>query len=146
MRYAVLIASAALLTLPGAGFGQEDDAMAQITAGTEAWEAGWKAGDAAAIAALYADGATLMPPGADPVTGQAAIQAFWQAALDSADGMTSSLETKEVQSYGDMAVEIGSYVDTAADGSHAGHGKWVAVWQKVDGSWKIIRDIWNSSM
>ena len=46
----------------------------------------------------------------------------------------------------DHAIDVGSFVETAADGSHKDHGKYVAIWAKVDGSWKMVRDIWNSSM
>lgn len=52
----------------------------------------------------------------------------------------------EVQVLGDMAVEVGSYVATGADGSHADHGKYIAVWKNVGGEWKIVQDIFNSSM
>jgi ketosteroid isomerase-like protein len=37
-------------------------------------------------------------------------------------------------------------MSTAADGSHADHGKFIAVWKNVDGEWKIVHDIFNSSM
>jgi uncharacterized protein (TIGR02246 family) len=146
MRHLTLIACAALLVFPASALGQDDEVKAAVAAGSQAWEAGWNAGDAAAIAALYAEDATVHPPGSEAVQGRAAIQAYWQADLDASEGATSTIETNEVQVYGDLAVEIGSFMSTAADGSHADHGKFIAVWKNVDGEWKIVHDIFNSSM
>lgn len=145
MRYAALFC-AALLAFPAAGLAQAEDVKAEITAGGQAWQAAWNAGDAAAIAALYAEDAVVMPPGSDAVRGRAAIEAFWQADIDASKGMTSTIETKEVHAHGNMAVEVGSYMSTGADGSHADHGKFIAIWMKTDSGWKIVRDIFNSSM
>ena len=100
-----------------------------------------------AIAAVYAEDAMILPPGNQAIQGREAIQAYWQAALDEAEGVTSTIETKEVHVVGDAAaIEVGSYTDTNADGSHRDHGKYVAVWTKVDGTWMLARDIFNSSM
>lgn len=135
---------ATLLFAPSIALGQ--DAEAAVTAGSDAWEAAWNAGDAAAVAALYAEDAVVLPPGAEPVRGREAIQAFWQAGIDAQAGVNSELETVEVLGMGDMAIEVGSYVETGPEGEHLDHGKYVAVWKKVDGEWKIVRDIFNSSM
>jgi uncharacterized protein (TIGR02246 family) len=144
MRLKLPLLCTALLLFPAAVLAQ--DAKAGVTAGSQAWEAGWNAGDAAAIAALYAEDAVIMPPGSEMVKGREAIQAFWQAAIEAAPGETSTLETLEVHSHGDMAVEIGTYANTGPGGEHVDHGKYVAVWMKIDGSWKLVRDIFNSSM
>ena len=100
-----------------------------------------------AIAAVYAEDAIVLPPGNQAIQGRDAIQAYWQAALDEAEGVTSTIESKEVHVVGDAAaIEVGSYTDTNADGSHRDHGKYIAVWMKVDGAWMLARDIFNSSM
>ena len=145
MRYAAIIACA-LLAFPATGLAQAEDVKAEIAAASQGWQAGWNAGDAAAIAAVYTEDAVVMPPGSPAVEGRAAIQAYWQAGLDAAGGATSTLETKEVHAHGDMAVEIGEYMNTNADGEHLDHGKYLAVWMKTDAGWKIVRDIFNSSM
>lgn len=145
MRHLTLIALAALLALPTTALGQ-DDAAAAVAAAGQAWEAGWNAGDATAIAAVYAEDATVHPPGSESVQGRDAIEAFWGAALEASGGTTSTIETVEVAVYGDTAIEVGTYMDTNADGSHGDHGKFIAVWKNIDGQWYIIHDIFNSSM
>ncbi len=146
MRSALPILCAALLASPSATLGQpSSDTQAAIAGAIEAWESAWNAGDGAGIAALYADDAMLLPPGGEPVEGREAIQAFLQSAIDEA-GVQTALKTRELESYGDVAIEVGSYVDTGADGAHVDHGKYMAWWKKVDGSWRLFREIWNSSM
>ena len=144
MRKTLGLLCAALLFVPALVHGQE--AEAAVKASAQNWEAGWNAGDGAAIAALYTQDATVMPPASEPVQGREAIQAFWQAAIDATPGSTEDLETVHVQVLGDTAIEVGTYTNAGPDGEHLDHGKFVAVWQKVDGEWKIARDIFNSNM
>lgn len=142
---ALAFAAAALLVLPTALQAQgSDEARAAIAAASEQWARAYNAGDAAGVAALYTADAMLLPPGGEPVTGREKVLAYWQQ--DMAGGAQVKLETKEVHGHGDGAVEVGGYVANAEDGTHLDHGKYVVVWKKVDGSWKLHRDIWNSSM
>ena len=50
---------------------------AAIRAQTTSWEKAYNGGDAKAVAALYAEDAQLLPPGASGVSGRAAILAFF---------------------------------------------------------------------
>ncbi|MEJ2313110.1 MAG: SgcJ/EcaC family oxidoreductase [Gemmatimonadales bacterium] len=147
MRNAGLILCAALLAFPAAVLGQEGGAQAAIEAGAVAWAEAWNAGDAAALAAMYADEAVVMAPGAEAMQGQEAILGGFGAALDMSGGSQMAITPDEIIPVGDdHAIETGTFVETGADGSHKDHGKYLAVWANVDGSWKIVRDIWNSSM
>lgn len=138
---------AALLAVPGALSGQVPaDAKAAIAKGNQAWQAGWNAGDAAAIANLYTEDAHLLAPGVEGVKGREAIRTELASQIAAAEGVQVKLETGELLGQGDTVVEVGSFVMTAADGAHADHGKYIAVWKKVGGNWKISHDIWNSSM
>lgn len=140
-----LLLCAALLVVPAAVSAQDADAA--VKQGAKAWMNAYNAGDAAGLAALYATDAMLLAPGAEPIEGREAIQAYWQTAMDATPGATSQLTTKEVHQMGrDMAVEVGAFVSTGADGSHLDHGKYVVIWQRTDDGWKLARDIYNSSM
>lgn len=140
MRSTFALVLALLAAAPVAALGQDFESP------SAAWEAAWNAGDAAAVAAVYAEDAVVLPPGSEPVEGRAAIQAFWQAAMDADPGVTTDIETVEADVMGDVAIERGTYVDTGPDGGHRDHGKFLAIWTRVDGEWKILRDIFNSSM
>ena len=115
-----------------------------IAEASVAFAARWNAGDGAAIAALYSSDAMLFPPGAEPVSGSAAIAEFWTGAIP--EGAQVALETLEVHAGDGGALEVGSFVITGADGAHVDHGKYIVHWTLVDGTWKLHRDIWNSSM
>ncbi|NNG15683.1 MAG: nuclear transport factor 2 family protein [Gemmatimonadales bacterium] len=147
MRLLLPILCAALLTLPSAALGQDyGGAKAAIHQGTKAWMAGWNAGDAAAVAALYAEDGVVMAPGAEPAKGRAAIEALMNGALEAAGGSKMEIKPTEVMESDGMAVEVGTFAEIAADGSHRDHGRYMAIWKKVDGKWMLYRDIWNSSM
>ena len=147
MRSAALVVCAALLSFPSVALGQADpDAQVGVKEGGMAWAAAWNAGNASNIAVLYAEDAVLLPPGGMELQGRAAIEAFWQSQIDAAPGVKVKLETKELHNLGEVAVEVGSYVNTGPDGEHVGHGKYLVVWMLKDGTWQMARDIWNSSM
>lgn len=147
MRKSGLIVCAALLAFPAAVLGQEGGAEEAINAGAAAWAAAWNSGDAAALAAMYAGDAVVMAPGAEAMQGTEAIQAGLGAALEMSGGSQMAITPDEIIPVGDdHAIETGTFVETGADGSHTDHGKYLAIWAKVDGGWKIVRDIWNSSM
>lgn len=138
-----LVALALALPLPA--FAQAaGDLHAQIAKLDQAWQKAYNAGDAAALTALYTPDATLMAPGAEPASGTKAIQALYTT--DLAQGAKISLTQGDVVGFGDYVFETGNWVATAADGKHLDHGPFTTLYKKVDGGWKIYRDMSNSSM
>ena len=93
---------------------------------------------------LYASDATLCPPNSDFVRGADGIRDFWKGAFN-AGIKKVRLETVDVNSFGNFAQETGKYMLFGADDKMIDGGKYVVVWKKEDGSWKLYRDIWNSS-
>ena len=101
--------------------------------------------DAAAVAALYAADAVMLPPGQGPVSGTEAIQEFWQAGMSL--GITGvELASSDVEVHGRLAIETGNYKLYNADGDRLEEGKYLVVWVSQKGEWKLYRDIWNSSV
>ena len=53
------------------------------------------------------------------------------------------LETTDVESAGDLAYETGKVTIVARDGATSS-ARYLVVWKREGGSWKLHRDIWNS--
>ena len=109
----------------------------------ESFVAALRRGDMAAIGQMYAEDAYLLPAGAEMVKGRAAIQAFWTKA---ADGITDfKLTPVDVKAFGiDTAREVGAFtLRTKDQPPQEVTGKYVVIWQKVGGEWKLATDIWN---
>ena len=120
------------------------DIQTQIEATNSQFIAAFKGGDAAAIARLYTSDAQLLPANSDFVRGTDAIRAFWQKVIDMGLG-GATLETIEVESHGETAVEVGRYRLLAAGDAVADTGKYIVVWKNDGGAWKLHRDIWTTS-
>ena len=121
---------------------------AAVRAINPAWFKAHAAGDAAGVAALYADDAVVSAPGAPPVRGKAAILEYFTqelAAMSSA-GLTNNMGTDptEVGVSGDLAWEWGTYNVTDKAGKIVEIGKFTSVVARRDGAWKLIRDTWNA--
>jgi len=123
---------------------QSDDSRAAIEAANRRFVAALSSGDAAAIATLYATNAQVFPPHSDIVRGPQAIEQFWKGVIDSGvKGAT--LKTLEVERHDDIAYEVGTYTMAGEGGKALDSGKYVVVWKREQGQWKLHRDIWNIS-
>jgi uncharacterized protein (TIGR02246 family) len=89
--------SAALLAgcvLFAASPGYAQSVMKEIEAANARFEQDFGKGDAAALARMYTENATVLPPDSDMLTGRDAIQAFWQGTIQ---GGLKNLTLKAVQ-------------------------------------------------
>ncbi|MDP6557341.1 MAG: DUF4440 domain-containing protein [Pirellulaceae bacterium] len=102
-------------------------------------------GDAKAIATLYTNDGQLLPAHHDAVTGQEAIQEFWQVAIDSGI-KTAQLDTIEVEGCGDTAIEVGNYRLSGEGEQLLDEGKYIVIWKRENSLWRLHRDIWNTSL
>ena len=109
----------------------------------DAWSDAFNKGDAAAIAAMYAEDAYLLPPGHDMVKGRAAIEAFWKGATQQLGN--GKLVVVDVAPLGPRAArEIGTVtLATKGQPSQALVGKYVVIWRRIGNRWLLGTDIWN---
>ncbi|NVK42573.1 MAG: SgcJ/EcaC family oxidoreductase [Oceanospirillaceae bacterium] len=116
-----------------------------IVSADETFMATFNRGDAAGLAALYTENGQFLPPNSDFVKGRQAIQATFQAIMDS--GVKAiRLEALEVEGYGDTASEVGTYALENESGEVMDRGKFLVIWKQESGQWKLHRDMINSSM
>jgi len=121
-----------------------------IEAGNEAWIAAATAGDAAALTTLYTDDAYVLIPDQDLVHGSEEIQAAFAGWFEQVnlEDVTIDIEHLDVAGSGDVAYAVGTFTDrgTLADGTTIEEaGKFTAVYENVDGEWRMVADAWNAN-
>jgi len=122
-----------------------DSVKEAIEAANAQFSAAAARGDGAALAALYSPQGQVMPAGSAPIRGTEGIRKFWQGALDS--GIAAiGLKTVEVFGQGPIATEVGEYELRDKAGKSLDHGKYIVVWQHIDGQWKLLRDMFSTDI
>jgi uncharacterized protein (TIGR02246 family) len=116
----------------------------EIAATTEAWVAAFNAGDIEALVALYAEDAQLLPPNDEMKRGSEAVREDFQAMISA--GLKIRLETVEALAAGDLGQKVGLYTLEGPGGTTIDRGKYIELWRKVDGQWRISHDTWNSDL
>lgn len=101
-----------------------------------------RSGDLEQLASLYTTNAMAFPPDAPIVTGREQIKAMWGSIAQQLGLKDVRLDTRDLEVSGDTACEVGEARLTLASGPAT--VKYVVVWKKVDGEWRLHRDIWNS--
>ena len=102
------------------------------------YEAGWKSGDAAALANLFAEDGFVLSNGGPPVKGRAAIQKLYTR-----NGSPLSLRAFAFATNGDTGYIIGGF---SGERGKPDNGKFTLTLRKAaDGRWLIVSDMDNSN-
>lgn len=116
-----------------------DDDEAKVLAANEAFYAAFDAGDAAAMAALWAEKAPVVcvHPGWDPLHGRAAVVAAWHGILDSGRSPRVRAEDARAVVWGDVAAVV--CVERIVPRRGVGQGLLAAtnVFVREDGAWRV---------
>ena len=101
------------------------------------------AGDIATIDAMFALDARVFPPGAATVTGAQALHDF---TVDYIKAGLTEFREESTRCYGNdtHVVDEGTYVVTYGPDHVTERGKYLNVWTRVNGSWKITSNMWNT--
>lgn len=112
---------------------------------TEAYEQAYNRNDVAACVALFTEDAQILPQHGPIVAGHEEIERFLRnqmtpvASFDTITGMTLVR--------GNIAIEQGNYsVRDLRRGSEIELGKYLHVWRKTRGDWKLFRMIYNTDV
>jgi ketosteroid isomerase-like protein len=133
-----------LLVLSAPSVAEAQGPRMAIEAANARFSADFAKGDATALASYYTATGEAFPPNGEIVRGREAIAKLWKGAMDA--GMKAiKLTTLEVDTHGELAYEVGTYVAMGNDGKTLDSGKYVVVWKREGGGWKLHRDIWNTS-
>ena len=119
-------------------------AKAEIVAANKEFMAFFTAGDSVGLANLYTQDAKFMNTGAPAITGRKNIQSAISGIMNS--GISSAnLITLEVWGTEDFITEEGE-VSLFVEEDEVYQGKYLVLWKKDDGKWKLFRDIFNSNL
>ena len=156
---AVLICSAALLAgCTKASDAQRDQAAEMKSAASDEQairtaNARWlqliSNKDAAGIGQLYAEDGVALPQNYKAAVGREAIGQWWASQMKTPGyALTFGTDQLVFSTPGDMALDRGWYRFSAKgpNGPNNDTGKYVVVWRKIDGEWKIAADIFNTDL
>lgn len=130
-----------LAALSLAGAAAADD-KADIQALNDQFSAAAARGDGAAMAALYAPDAVMLPPDNSIVSGPAIGP--YLARLETSVAHLKLTTSEVVRLSPDYLREVGvASFDTLGDHPTAMKGTYVVVWKRVGGAWKLWTDIFH---
>lgn len=110
-----------------------------------AWAAADNASDVTALLAFYSEDAVSMGSESPMAVGKAAIQKQLETSMSSRpEGVTVKYETLDVFGDENTVTEVGKSTQTDASGKVISNGKYMAIWEKRDGKYVCVRDIFNS--
>ncbi|HEX7844249.1 MAG TPA: DUF4440 domain-containing protein [Chitinophagaceae bacterium] len=122
----------------------DESVKAHIRNSASKFEEEVRRGDSAAMAAHYSSDAIVMPSNSDPVKGNDIVN-FWGSVVRM--GVKDlKLNITDIYGDGDVYAETGTLELFGADNKSLDKGKYVVVWKKENGNWKMYRDIWNSNL
>ena len=145
---AILVIATAYQTPAQAQSGRPDDALAAVEANHRKFVAAFDKGDAAAVAALHAADAQLLPENGRPVTGAEDVRAYWHGLLKAGARLVQLEALLRVKGGGRMAYEVGAYVMTVqtGPGQTAVHsGNYAVAWRREGEQWLAAAVTWNKS-
>ena len=114
------------------------------------WQTAAQARDAAGEAALFASDGVAYREHVDALVGPAAYQAYLTKFRTDNPmvKVTWSTDAIRIAESGDLAIQTGEYHDTGLgpQGDREDKGRFVTVWKKVNGEWKVAHDIGETTM
>ena len=144
--YVTLIISLFSISLQAQNYTGNDKDIASILANIKAFSQHVMNGDAEKIAAAYTEDGKIFPNNRDILEGTDALKKYW-APSKTHKTIHHKVTPEEIKIIGDEAYDFGYYEGKTKrpDGTISSwKGKYVIVWKKVEGEWKIYLDIWNS--
>lgn len=102
-------------------------------------------GDSVGVANLYTEDAKFMGPNGPAVVGRANIQSVISGFIK---GGVTKLELTATEVWGDenFIGEEGVMTLSTTDGKPVDKGKYIVLWKKESGQWKLHRDMFNSDL
>jgi ketosteroid isomerase-like protein len=111
----------------------------------KSFSSAYTAGDYDALAKIYAEDGKIFPAKASIITGRPSIKNRFKVPTGSRI-LSHEIRPEEINIVGNYAFDYGYYEGkTEHENSNVStwKGKYVVVWKKISGEWKMYLDIWN---
>ncbi len=124
----------------------QDPKLAEAVAKANSeWLTAMKTGDAAVIAAPYAERGMFVFPDGSTIQGRDAVEKMYQTRFEQRGrAVSTSIDSKKLELDGDLAYEWGvATIGMMKDGKPVtAGGRYLTVWQKqASGEWQIFRNL-----
>jgi uncharacterized protein (TIGR02246 family) len=116
--------------------------LSDISAVNRQFEDAARKGDLDRLASLYTPDAIALPPDGPLVKGRDAIKQMWGSVAQQMGLKDVRLDTLDFEQAGDTGYEVGEATLALSSGSAV--VKFIVVWKKIGGQWRLHRDIWNT--
>ena len=130
-------------TLSCYAYGQGDEGL--ILAQAKKFSEHLMKGEREMVVKMYTADAKIFPTNREILEG-AELMEYWNPSNPGPWKTTyHKITPVELKVWGDEAYDYGYYEGTSSDGTSQSNwkGKYVIIWRKVEGEWKIYLDIWN---
>lgn len=102
-------------------------------------------GDSVSLASAYGKDGAVMVSNSPSIIGKDNLTAFWGGFIRLGTGGIT-LTTKEVWGDNNYITEEGIFEIKSKDGTQLDKGKYLVLWKKEDGKWKLYRDMSSSDL
>lgn len=101
--------------------------------------------DSTGLAGMFTDDGKSLEPNESAFVGTDAIRTHYSKIMNAS---ANKLELETTGLWGDeqLLAEEGNFIFTDSLGNLVDKGKYIVLWKKVDNTWKLFRDIYNSDL
>ena len=121
-----------------------DSAKKTIDDQNAAFQKAFENSDSVGLANLYTSDGKMMMPGAPSIVGRPAITST--IAMFMKMNIKRQAKTIDVWGNDELIAEEGTANLFDQKGSVLDQAKYLVIWKKEDGQWKIFRDMWNTDL
>ena len=127
---------------------QDDSSVASIRASSAKIESAFNAGKVDDLASMFLANGELIDEQGTIYQSEQEIKEILNALFEKFPGIQVSLNTESIRAIGPTAIEEGTRTMSAKDGASQAQLRYLTIWVKTDGGWKIAshRDVVDDSI
>jgi ketosteroid isomerase-like protein len=142
----LLVAACAAQEQPNPEGAVQEADVAEIRRLEQEFVAAELSGDVDAVLAIRTDDVVWMAPGIPTAEGQAAVRRLLQG--NPAHAIAFTVTPARTEAHGDLAYNRGTWSGRFVAGTDTSqnHGRYVQIWRRVNGQWRIAVDMFHTDL